>query len=74
MSLSKIMKCRLDGSDLKPFISEKIRYPAGLAIDFANRHFYWSDRELKVVERVDLDGNEDSKRVIAIGSKVLWNN
>lgn len=67
---SRILRASLSGSDVIPIVDTKIVKPIGLAIDHANKHLYWADMDLNTVERIDFDGNNNSRRIIAIGMKV----
>ncbi|KAL4217126.1 Exosome complex protein [Mactra antiquata] len=65
-----ILRCKMNGDDLQVFVGTKIEMPMGLTIDYANRHLYWADKELNVVERIDLSGDSSSRRIIRIGQIV----
>ncbi|KAH3749996.1 hypothetical protein DPMN_184512 [Dreissena polymorpha] len=60
----------MDGTSPKLIVTTKLAKPIGLTIDHANRHLYWSDMELNVIERVDFKGDDKSRRVISLGLKV----
>jgi sugar lactone lactonase YvrE len=62
----------LRGHGLTRFVTAKLIKPIGLNIDFANKHLYWADMDLNVIERIDLTGDPSSRRVIAVGSKVSY--
>ena len=53
-----IFTARLDGSDLKPLISEDMAWPVSLAIDYPARRLYWTDMKKRTIETVRLDGSE----------------
>ena len=65
-----IFKMSLRGHILDRFVTTKLVKPLGLSIDFANKHLYWADMDLNVIERIDLSGEPSSRRVRAVGSKV----
>lgn len=67
---SRILRASLSGDNVTPVVDRKIVKPTGLAIDHANKHLYWADMDLNTVERIDFDGNNKSRRIIAIGMKV----
>ncbi|XP_041374230.1 low-density lipoprotein receptor-related protein 1-like [Gigantopelta aegis] len=50
----KIVQARLDGSDRKDFISTNIKAPFGLTVDYDTNHLYWCDKDLDVIEKVDI--------------------
>jgi sugar lactone lactonase YvrE len=53
-----IGKAGMDGSKQKVFISTKLHFPNGLAIDYHNSRLYWVDAKLLVIESVRLDGSD----------------
>lgn len=57
-----IETCSMDGSNRRIFISDSVRSPAGLTIDYAARRLYWSDTKPYTIETVSLDGK--GRRVI----------
>ncbi|XP_053386538.1 low-density lipoprotein receptor-related protein 1-like isoform X2 [Mercenaria mercenaria] len=67
-----IYKSALTGHGLTVFVSTKLIKPRGLSIDYANKHLYWADMDLNVLERIDLSGDANSRRVIAVGQKVEY--
>ncbi|XP_060590385.1 low-density lipoprotein receptor-related protein 1-like isoform X5 [Ruditapes philippinarum] len=67
-----IYKMSLRGHGLTRFVTDKLIKPIGLNIDYANKHLYWADMDLNVIERIDLTGDPSSRRVIAVGSKVEY--
>lgn len=50
-----IMSATYDGRDKKPFITENIRSPEGVAVDWISRRLYWTDSEKDTVEVASLD-------------------
>ncbi|XP_052831949.1 low-density lipoprotein receptor-related protein 1B isoform X1 [Octopus bimaculoides] len=55
-----ISRMTLEGKDLKSLVHKKTFYPAGLALDFANEHVYWSDTFYESLERVSYTGDDRS--------------
>lgn len=56
-SAPKIETSWMDGSKRRPLITEAIRHPAGLAIDYAQDHqIYWVDTKLNTIETMRPDG------------------
>lgn len=54
----KIETAWMDGSRRRPLVTDQIRHPAGLAIDFARDHsLYWVDTKLNNIEVISHDGN-----------------
>ncbi|KAF5276464.1 hypothetical protein FQA39_LY06533 [Lamprigera yunnana] len=65
-SAPKIEISWMDGSKRKPVITENIRHPAGLTIDYAMEHaLYWVDTKLNTIESMKHDGTE--RKVILRG-------
>lgn len=61
----KIESAWMDGSQRKPLITENIRHPTGLSIDYAMGHaLYWADTKLNTIERVD--GPDGANRKIIL--------
>lgn len=57
-SAPKIDVSWMDGSKRKPLVTDTIRHPAGLAIDYAMDHaLYWVDTKLNTIETMKLDGS-----------------
>jgi len=52
----RIETCSMDGYNRRTFISESVRSPAGITIDYAARRLYWSDTKPYTIESVLLDG------------------
>lgn len=51
------------GKKAESIVTEDIRTPNGLAIDYAARKLYWSDARLDKIERINYDGSE---RVVGV--------
>lgn len=63
-SSPKIEAAWLDGNKRHTLITEKIRHPTGLSIDFAKEHtLYWVDTKLNIIESMKQDG---SNRVVVL--------
>lgn len=58
----RIEMCSMDGTNRRSFISDSVRSPAGITIDYAARRLYWSDTKPYTIESVSLDGK--GRRVI----------
>lgn len=57
-SAPKIEVSWMDGSKRRPVITEAIRHPAGLTIDYAQDHtIYWVDTKLNTIESMKPDGS-----------------
>uniref|UniRef100_A0A6A7FMH6 Prolow-density lipoprotein receptor-related protein 1-like n=4 Tax=Hirondellea gigas TaxID=1518452 RepID=A0A6A7FMH6_9CRUS len=52
----KIERTLLDGEDRTEIVINKLVYPAGITLDYANKHLYWVDFYLGHLARVDYDG------------------
>nr|QJD20828.1 vitellogenin receptor [Liposcelis entomophila] len=48
----------MDGSNPRPFLSDKIHWPNGLALDISNDRLYWVDAKALKIETVALDGSD----------------
>ena len=56
-SAPKIEVSWMDGSKRRPLITEAIRHPAGITIDYAQDHtIYWVDTKLNTIESMRPDG------------------
>lgn len=56
-SAPKIEVSWMDGSKRRPLITEAIRHPSGLTIDYAQDHqIYWVDTKLNTIETMRPDG------------------
>lgn len=56
-SAPKIETSWMDGSKRRPLITDAIRHPAGLTIDYAQEHqIYWVDTKLNTIETMRPDG------------------
>ncbi|XP_071101709.1 prolow-density lipoprotein receptor-related protein 1-like isoform X1 [Haliotis cracherodii] len=67
-SQSKIGRANLDGSEAHGIVTRKIVHPSGITLDYANRHVYWGDTFLNLVERADYDGN--NRRTVSPGTNI----
>lgn len=57
-SAPKIEVSWMDGSKRRPLITEAIRHPAGVTIDYSQDHrIYWVDTKLNVIESMRPDGS-----------------
>ncbi|XP_039499245.1 low-density lipoprotein receptor-related protein 2 isoform X1 [Drosophila santomea] len=57
-SAPKIEVSWMDGSKRRPLITEQIRHPAGLTIDYSQDHIiYWVDTKLNAIESMRADGS-----------------
>lgn len=55
-SPSMLERCKMDGSEREPLVTNKIVYPYGVTVDYPNKHVYWVDTYLDYVDRVGFDG------------------
>jgi len=55
-----IEKMKLDGTNRKVIISENLRRPTSMSIDYAKEKLYWADSGNGVIESTDLEGGERS--------------
>lgn len=66
----RIERARFDGSEREILVKESIRYPSGLAIDYANRRLYWADPKTSSVETITLDGKDRQRIKHAVFGKI----
>ncbi|KAI4466638.1 vitellogenin receptor-like protein-related-related [Holotrichia oblita] len=55
----------MDGSQFKEFVTDNIRWPNGLTIDYPNERLYWVDAKHQTLESIALSGAD--RRVILEG-------
>lgn len=67
-SAPMLERCKMDGSERKPIVEEKIVYPYGVVVDYPKKHVYWVDTYLDYVEKVDFYGNH--RKTILRGASV----
>ena len=62
---AKIVRAGMDGSGRKNVVTEDIKWPNGLAVDYEDPRLYWLDAHAhhSCVASSDLDGN-DRKKVV----------
>jgi sugar lactone lactonase YvrE len=54
----RIERARFDGSDREVLAQDNLRYPTGLAIDYANRRLYWADPKTGSIETMTVEGKD----------------
>ncbi|CAH1165542.1 unnamed protein product [Phyllotreta striolata] len=54
----RIDTANMDGTNKRSFLSERVHWPSGLAIDHRSKRLYWSDKHLKIIQSVDLAGGD----------------
>jgi low density lipoprotein-related protein 2 len=57
---SKVLRANMDGSKLRPIISESVYKANGVAVDLPSKRVYWCDPMLKYIESADYDGKSRS--------------
>ncbi|XP_067677199.1 low-density lipoprotein receptor-related protein 4-like [Haliotis asinina] len=55
---ASIEKCGMDGSSRHAIVTDDIRYPNGITIDYVDKRLYWVDSHYDSVTSSDLDGND----------------
>lgn len=63
-----IQTAMYDGRKAESIITDNIRTPNGLAIDYKAQKLYWSDARLDKIERINYDGSE---RVVSTASGLI---
>ncbi|OCT83711.1 low-density lipoprotein receptor-related protein 4 [Xenopus laevis] len=66
VTLDRIMRANLNGSNVEEVVSTGLESPGGLAIDWINDKLFWTDSGTSRIEVSNLDGSH--RRVL------LWNN
>lgn len=64
----RIESSRMDGTNRKTIVDEKLSDPSDLTVDTENDLIFWSDLDLKQIESSDLNGN---KRKILVSEQIL---
>ncbi|CAD7078769.1 unnamed protein product [Hermetia illucens] len=64
ISAKKIMSSKYDGTDVKPFITEDISSPEGIAVDWISRRLYWTDSEKDTIEVANLDNSTQRATIV----------
>uniref|UniRef100_A0A8C6LAN2 Low density lipoprotein receptor-related protein 4 n=1 Tax=Nothobranchius furzeri TaxID=105023 RepID=A0A8C6LAN2_NOTFU len=84
VTLDRIMKANLNGSNVEEVVSTGLESPGGLAIDWIHDKLYWTDSGTSRIEVANLDGthrkvllwqNMEKPRAIAlhpIEGKIYW--
>lgn len=68
-SAPKIEVSWMDGSKRRPLITDAIRHPAGITIDYSQDHLiYWVDTKLNTIESIRADG---SQRKMIVRGEIL---
>ncbi|KAL7736227.1 hypothetical protein ACLKA6_002906 [Drosophila palustris] len=69
ISAKKILSAKYDGTDERPFITEDIESPEGIAIDSISRRLYWTDSVKDTIEVASLDN--PSLRAVIISKNLV---
>lgn len=69
ISSKSIMSANYDGTNKKPFITENIISPEGIAIDWISRRLYWTDSSKDTIEVASLDN--PNLRAVIINTKLV---
>lgn len=48
----------MDGKNISIFVSENLKAPQSLTIDYPTNRLYWVDIKLKLIETIRLDGTD----------------
>jgi hypothetical protein len=54
----------MDGTEVKPFVTDDIHWPNGLTLDWPNQRLYWLDAKTRKMESIQLNG-KNRKTVLA---------
>ena len=80
----RIVRASMDGTDRRDVITEDVKWPNGLAVDFKDPRLFWLDahKEFSRLESSDLDGNNRKKLISSslphpfsitiYGDRVFW--
>lgn len=69
VALKKIVSAKYDGTDSRPFITDDIESPEGIAIDSISRRIYWTDSVKDTIEVASLD--DPKMRTVLINKKLV---
>lgn len=69
VEVERIGKAFMDGTSKKYIITNKIRWPNGVAIDFTAERLYWTDGYNEIVESSDLNGGD--RRVVYNDKRIM---
>ncbi|XP_023302735.2 nidogen [Lucilia cuprina] len=69
ISAKKIVSAKYDGTDMKPFITEDIESPEGIAIDCISRRLYWTDSVKDTIEVASLE--DPTLRAVIINKNLV---
>ncbi|XP_056636916.1 low-density lipoprotein receptor-related protein 1 isoform X1 [Diorhabda sublineata] len=60
----RVDTANMDGSNKRVFLSEKIHWPSGLAIDHQLKRIYWGDKHLKIIQSVNFNGKDRRTEIL----------
>ena len=55
---NRIVRANMDGSFLRPLVTDAVYKASGIALDLTTQRVYWSDILLDYIETVDYEGNK----------------
>ncbi|XP_060522093.1 prolow-density lipoprotein receptor-related protein 1 isoform X3 [Cylas formicarius] len=58
----------MDGSNQRIFLNDSVHWPSGLTIDSLNGRLYWTDKHLKTLQSINLNGKERRIELSGLGS------
>ena len=65
----KILRSRMDGSELKVLVTKRVGWPNGITIDYADKIVYWVDARYDYIDAIDYNGQ--NRRTILRGVDVI---
>ena len=65
----KILRSRMDGSELKVLVNKRVGWPNGITIDYADKIVYWVDARYDYIDAIDYNGQ--NRRTIVRGVDVI---
>jgi hypothetical protein len=57
-----IIRAGMDGSTPLPIVTDNLKWPNGISIDYGNSRLYWTDANTDRIESAALDG--DDRRIV----------
>lgn len=69
ISAKKIISAKYDGTDSRPFITDDIESPEGIAIDSVSRRIYWADSVKDTIEVASLE--DPTMRAVLVNKNLV---
>ena len=53
-----IWTAKMDGTNPKVFLTDRLEWPTGLALDFPAKRIFWADTKQRSINSINLDGSQ----------------